>query len=195
MDDIEDVHERCELLLEWYMAWCLMEFNGSFHTYMTGKKKQHFLVPSNQMIFNKELAAQYSPNHPYGWKNVGTIFKTKILPYGIEYLTEELDSEELPNGNRIVKRWGIERLQGSRMLLKEMQQYVDGGNFDRIVAYCALIAFAKIQQANRSTEKRMQRATTVKPDKNLYKLPQSAFKSRAGMSAAGFKRGAFKNMR
>lgn len=175
LDDIEDVHERCELILELYHAWCLIEFNGSFHTYMTGKKKSHYLVPSNQMIFNRELTANYSPNHPYGWKNTGKIFTTHILPYGIEYCTEVLDSEDLPNGNTIVKRWGVERLQAFRMLIKEMLQYHEGGNFDRLVAYCALIAFARIQQANRAPVKRTEMQKEMPVDKNMYKPKSQPF--------------------
>lgn len=193
LSDIEDVHERCELLLEWYKAWCLIEFNGSFHTYMTGKKKAYYLVPSNQMIFNKDLSATFTPNHPYGWKNVGTIFKTHILPRGIEFLTEELDSEELPNGNKIVRKWGIERLQGSIMLLKEMQQYHDGVNVDRLVAYCALITFAKIQQANRSLLKVKETKVKKEVPKDLYKLKSSAFHTRKQVD--GTRRSAFKHMR
>lgn len=177
MDDIEDVHERCELLVELYKAWTLIEYNGSFHTYMTGKKKTHYLVPSNQMIFNKELSGNFQPNHPYGWKNTGKVFSTHILPYGIEFCTEVLDSETLPNGNTIVKKWGIERVQGSRMLCKEMQQYHEGLNVDRLVAYCALIAFAKIQQANRSFTKRVERKAPEPVNKNLYGNRISIFKS------------------
>src|SRR5574343_595013 len=194
LDDIEAVHERCELLLELYQAWCLIEFNGSFHTYMTGKKKTHYLVPSNQMIFNKELTNSYSPNHPYGWKNTGTVFKTKILPYGIEYLTEELDSEVLPNGNKIVKRWGIERLQGSRMLLKEMQQYHDGLNVDRLVAYCALIAFAKIQQSNRAIIRRRESSSKNTVNREIYKHKPQPFSNRSN-SMSRPSRSPFKNLR
>lgn len=199
MDDIEDVHERCELLIELYKAWTLIEYNGSFHTYMTGKKKTHFLVPSNQMIFNKELTANFSPNHPYGWKNTGKVFATHILPYGIEFCTEHLESDVLPNGNTIVKRWGIERVMGSRMLLKEMQQYHEGLNVDRLVAFCALIAFAKIQQANRTITKRTEYTKTVATDKNLYKHQSSPFKhmgsGNRNNSNTTPTRSAFKNLR
>ena len=177
MDDIEDVHERCLMLIELYQAWTLIEFNGSFHTFVTGKKKTHYLVPSNQMIFNKELTANYTPNHPYGWKNTGKVFSTHILPYGIEFTTEELDSEILSNGNIIVKRWGIERVQGFQMLLKEMLQYHEGGNFDRLIAYCALITFAKIQQANRAIVKKTEMLKPKEIPKDLYKIKSNPFKS------------------
>jgi hypothetical protein len=42
------------------------------------------------------------------------------------------------------------------MLLKEMQAYQDGVNVDRLVAFCALIAFAKVQQSNRGVSKRVE---------------------------------------
>jgi hypothetical protein len=39
------------------------------------------------------------------------------------------------------------------MLLKEMKAYRDGVNVDRMVAYCSLIAFVKIQESNRGYKK------------------------------------------
>jgi hypothetical protein len=42
------------------------------------------------------------------------------------------------------------------MLLREMQAYRDGLNVDRLVAFCSLIAFAKVQQSNRGFSKRIE---------------------------------------
>jgi len=43
------------------------------------------------------------------------------------------------------------------MLLKEMLAYQPGVNVDRLVAFSALVAFAKIQQSNRGFTKRKER--------------------------------------
>ena len=39
------------------------------------------------------------------------------------------------------------------MLLTEMEQYSHGLNVDRLVAYCALVAFVRIQESNRGYKK------------------------------------------
>ena len=51
--------------------------------------------------------------------------------------------------------YGVERIPDP-MLLKEMQAYRDGVNVDRLVAFCALVAFAKVQQSNRGLAKRLE---------------------------------------
>ena len=51
--------------------------------------------------------------------------------------------------------YGVERIPDP-MLLKEMQAYQDGVNVDRLVAFSALIAFAKVQQSNRGLAKRVE---------------------------------------
>jgi hypothetical protein len=176
-DDINKTHERLELLIEWYNAWALVEANvGLFFTHMTLKKKTHYLVPSNQMIFNREVAGSYSPNHPYGWKNTGSVFKTHLLSAGIEFLHEKISSDFLPGGDEVNIRYGIERLQGSRMLCKEMQAYYPGLNVDRLVAYCSLVAFVRIQRAIRTITRRID--TQQKPGKStdLYKIQRLPFK-------------------
>lgn len=197
-DDIDKTHELLEMLIEYYMAWALVEANGSFFTYMTGKNKTHFLVPSNQMIYNKELKSQYSPNHTYGWKNTGTVFKSYILPYGIDFMKRELDSTELPNGERIITKYGVERIP-SEMILKEAQVYRDGVNVDRLVAYCALVAFADIQLANRGIVRRTETRTVKKEgDDERYKVSSVPFRHMGKSSTTSTnspKRSAFKNMR
>ena len=96
--------------------------------------------------------------------------------------------------------YGIERIPDI-MLLKEMQQYRDGLNVDRLVAFCALVAFAKVQESNRGYSKRKE----YEEDKNLQitnkssKLFMSPFRhlGGAGNSSSSMKkpRNPFKNHR
>ena len=195
-DDLNKTHELLEMIIEWYNAWTLVEANvGLFFTHMILKNKTKYLVPSNQMLFNKELLSKSDISHPYGWKNFGNVFTKHILPYGIEYLSEILSSEQLPNGDFVNIRYGIERIP-SKMLLKEMKSYHPGLNVDRIISYASLIAFVKIQNASR----RVIRRSESKPEdtKDLYKISRNSFRS-VGRSLSSSNtrpnRQAFKNLK
>ena len=155
-DDINKTHERLEILIEWYNAWTVVENNVAlFIQYMISKKKQRYLVPKDMILFLKDIGANRNVFQEYGWKNVGTIFKGNLLSYGIEFLKEELDHETKSDGEIVRTTYGVERIPDP-MLLKEMQAYQDGVNVDRLVAFCALIAFAKVQQSNRGYTKRIE---------------------------------------
>lgn len=155
-DDIVKTHERLEMLIEWYNAWTIVENNVAlFIQYMISRKKQRYLVPKDMILFLKDIGANRNVFQEYGWKNVGTLFKGNLLSYGIEFLKEELDHETKADGEIVKTIYGVERIPDP-MLLKEMQAYRDGLNVDRIVAYCALVAFAKVQQSNRGFSKRIE---------------------------------------
>ena len=199
-DDIKKTHERLELIIEWYNAWTLVENNVSlFIHYMMERKKQRYLVPKSMMLFLKDIGANANVFQEYGWKNVGTLFKGTILSYGIEFLKEELDTEVLPDGTIVKTIYGVERIPDP-MLLKEMQAYRDGLNVDRIVAFCALVAFAKVQQANRGMSKRVEAVNqNLENSQKFSKLNYSPFRhigsSRSGGSKMRAPRNAFKNIR
>jgi hypothetical protein len=155
-DDLNKTHERLEMLIEWYNAWTVVENNVAlFIQYMISKKKQRYLVPKDMILFLKDIGANRNVFQEYGWKNVGTLFKGTILSYGIEFLKEELDHETKADGEIVKTIYGVERIPDP-MLLKEMQAYQDGVNVDRLVSFCALIAFAKVQQSNRGFTKRIE---------------------------------------
>ena len=199
-DDIKKTHERLEILIEWYNAWTLVENNVAlFIQYMISQRKQRYLVPKDMVLFLKDIGANRNVFQEYGWKNVGTLFKGNILSYGIEYLQEELDHETDVNGNIIKIIYGVERIPDP-MLLKEMEMYQDGLNVDRLVAFCSLVAFAKVQQSNRGMTKRTE-VTNIHLDNSqkFSKLNYSPFKhigaGRAGSSLMRPSRNAFKNIR
>lgn len=180
-DDINDTHELAEMLIEYYYAWTIVEKNiSTFTTYMINKKKQHMLVPRSQLlVFNKDMKGISESYQEYGWLNSKPVFQ-HLLTYGINYLKEVIDEVEiLKDGEQksTVKTYGIERIPDI-MLLREMASYQDGeGNYDRLVSYCALIAFAKIQQANLGFVRKVEKVSTnlEKPDKFrkfIYGAPQ-----------------------
>jgi len=199
--DIKKTHERLEILIEWYNAWTLVENNVSlFIHYMMERRKQRYLVPKNMMLFLKDIGANANVFQEYGWRNVGTLFKGTILSYGIEFLKEELDHETLPDGTIVKTIYGVERIPDP-MLLREMAAYRDGLNVDRLVAFCALIAFAKVQQSNRGISKRVEvTKQDLDTSKKFSKLNYTPFRhigggSNSSSSAMRPSRNPFKNIR
>ena len=198
-DDINKTHEMLENIVEWYNAWTIVENNVSlFIQHMIAKKKQRYLVPKSQILFLKDLGSNANVFQEYGWKNTGTLFKSHLISYAIEFLREELDVKTKSDGTIVKTTYGVERIP-DMMLLKEMLAYHPGLNVDRLVAFSALVAFAKVQQSNRGYSKRTENTTKSleKPD-NLYKLKMSPFRHMGGRSIGtteNIRKSAFKNLK
>jgi hypothetical protein len=194
-DDLNKTHQMLEKIIEWYNAWTVVENNVSlFLQYMISRRKQRYLVPKSQMLFLKDIGSNANVFQEYGWKNTGNLFKGHLLSYAIEYLKEEIDVVTKADGGIVKTTYGVERIPDS-MLLKEMMAYHPGLNVDRLVAFTALIAFAKVQQSNRGYAKRKE--STVKgleKSDNLYKLKMSPFRH-MGASSISKPRNPFKNYR
>jgi len=199
-DDINKTHQKLELIIEWYNAWTLIENNISlFIQYMISRKKQRYLVPKSQIMFLKDLGSNSNVFQEYGWKNTGTLFKAHLLSYAIEYTREELDVETKPDGTIVRTKYGIERIPDP-MLLKEMREYADGVNVDRLVSFCALVAFMRIQQANRGYSKRVimdDVAKNLQKSENLFKRSVQAFRHMGTTNKIANKvsRSPFKNLK
>lgn len=177
-DDINKTHERLELIIEWYNAWTIVENNIShFINHMIQKKKQKYLVPKNQILFLKDLGSNTNVFQDYGWKNTGTLFKSHMLSYLIEFLKEEIYHETKDDGTIVKTTYGVERIPDI-MAFVEMENYGDGVNVDRLVSLAALISFAKVQQANRGYKKRVDNigSKDLHKSNNLYKLVTSPFR-------------------
>lgn len=199
-DDINKTHERLEHMIEWYNAWTLVESNvPGFITHMIKKRKQKYLVPKDQITFRKDIEYVQSNFQEYGWRNTGTLFRAHILPYLIDYCKEELDTQTDDTGKIYKTIYGIERIPDI-MAMKEMQEYRDGLNVDRLIALGALIAFAKVQEANRGIKKRFEKTErkSLEKSENLYKLNNSPFRHMGNTGGAFGKkppRNPFKNLR
>jgi hypothetical protein len=203
-DDLNKTHERLEMIIEWYNAWTIVENNISlFIQHMISKRKQKYLVPKAQIQFLKELQSNANVFQEYGWRNVGVLFKTNLISYAQRFIEEALDHETKPDGTIVRTTYGIERIPDI-MLLKEMQQYRDGLNVDRLVSFCALVAFASLQQSNRGFSKRIEREDdNLQKTNNYSKFKMSPFRhiGQKGSSlfeeqtSAKNKRSPFKNLR
>jgi hypothetical protein len=197
-DDIKDTHEMLEMIIEWYNAWALVEANVSlFINYMITQKKQKYLVPKDQIVFLKELSANQSSYQDYGWKNTGTFFKTNLLSYLIEFIKEVVNNDFDENGKVIEasKKFGVCRIR-DKMALVEALAYQDGLNVDRLVALAALIAFVKLQTANRGYKKIKEYETPlVDTQKKANLLVRQPFRNlERGRSTQGIRRRPFKNL-
>jgi len=196
-DDINKTHKQLELIIEWYNAWALVENNISlFIQYMIHRKKQKYLVPKGQIMFLKDLGSNINVFQEYGWKNTGILFKGHLLSYAIEYTKEELDQETKTDGTVVKTTYGIERIPDP-MLIKEMREYAEGVNTDRLVSFAALVGFMKIQHSNRGYNKRTvvdEAAKNLQKSENLFKLNKSPFRH-MGNKMKSFKRSAFKNIK
>ena len=152
-------------------------------------------------MFLKDLGSNRNVFQEYGWKNTGTLFKAHLLSYAIEFVSEELDQETKDDGTVVRTTYGIERIPDP-MLIKEMQEYADGVNVDRLVSFAALVSFMKIQESNRGYTKRVDRDDTAKKlqkSENLFKLNSTPFRHMGRKSKTskgrGYKRSAFKNIK
>lgn len=200
-DDINKTHERLENIIEYYNAWTIVENNVYlFIQYMISQKKQKYLVPKDQITFLKDLGSNANVFQDYGWKNTGVLFKTHMLAAAIQFTQEEIDVDTNAEGEVIRKIHGVERIPDP-MLLVEMQQYQHGLNVDRLIAFCSLVAFAKVQQANRRALQRTEKDDNLEnsaKNSNLYKKSTAIFRHMGqGQKPAHQtrKRSAFKNLR
>ena len=202
-DDLKKTHERLELIIEYYNAWTIVENNVHlFLQYMIQRRKQKYLVPKSQIMFLKELGSNNNVFQEYGWRNTGVLFKANLVSYAIQFLEEEIDVQTKPDGTITKVTYGVERIPDI-MLLKEMQAYRDGLNVDRLVAFCALVAFARVQESNRGFTKRLEHENPndlqkINKNANLFTSPfRHLSNNSAKTEASSMKkpRNPFKNMR
>jgi len=178
-DDINDTHNKLRLIIEWYNAWTLVENNISlFIRYMIKEKKQKFLIPKNQMVFLKEAQSNKTVYQEYGWKNTGTLFKSHLLSYLIEWIKEVVE-EEIDDEGIVKKKFhGIRRIPDI-MAMKEMEAYKHGLNVDRLVSLAALISFIKVRESSiqRTTRVENEVSQNLDNSENLYKLKSNPFRN------------------
>lgn len=154
--DPNETNEQMSKLVEFYNAKTTCEKNKpGFISYMMTKKRQKYLAHIDDMIFDKEYEIRDNVYMAYGWVKTPGLWR-KILEYGINSLSIELNTVYKEDGtvDRIIH--GVERIPDI-WLLREMQQYEEGKNADRIIAYCALMAFANRQQIILGIKKKIYR--------------------------------------
>jgi len=143
-DDPNETNETISKLVEYYRAKVTCEKNKpGFITYMQLRKRQHYLAHIDEMVFDKEYQMRNNLFQAYGWYNTPGLWN-KILQYGIDSVSEEYFILKDAKGKEEVV-YGVERIPDIN-LLKQMLEYNSDDNFDCIIAYCALMAFASTQE-------------------------------------------------
>lgn len=161
-DDPDMNHEFVSRALELYNARCMCEKNKpGFISYMRQKKRHKYLALGKEMTFDKDLDISTTSREPYG---VGMTPKLKkiLLSYGVEALSEELYNDTDSDGNITLIHYGVEEIRDI-MLLKEMQQYQDGANADRIISYIILRGWIKSIMASGLIRKKVEAVEVVAP--------------------------------
>lgn len=146
-DDPDETNEHVSRALELYNARCMCEKNKpGFISYMRSKKRHKYLALGKEMTFDKDLDIATTSREPYG---VGMTPKLKkvLLSYAVDSLSEVIFEEFDKDGNIIGIHYGVEKIRDI-MLLKEMQQYQEGINVDRIISYIILRGWIKSIQAS-----------------------------------------------
>lgn len=162
-DDPTKTNEQISKVLEYYNAYGICEKNKpGFISYMQLKRRQKYLAKATDMIFDKEHENTDDTYKAYGYTMTPALWK-KLLQYGIDSLTEEIAVKKKEDGSIEKISYGVERIPFI-WLLKEMQNYEDKKNFDRVIAYCALMAFAARQQAVMGVRKKIERTNTQLED-------------------------------
>ncbi len=146
-NDIMQTNEYISMLVEYYQAYTTCETNqSSWIDYMRMKRRTRFLSLREDFIFDKEANIRQAVQHSFGWHNTSQVW-SKVLEYGINSLSTVTSCEYDDQENPINERYGVERI-ADIWLLKEMLDYdPKSGNFDRVIAYCALMAFAELRLA------------------------------------------------
>jgi hypothetical protein len=148
-DDINETNEQLSMLVEYYQSYTTCEYNvGSWVNYMIGKRRSRYVAVKEDMIFDKEAGVTQNSMNNYGWYNTPQTWK-KMLEEGINYISQALLTTYKDDGTVERVKYAVETIPDI-WLLKEMQQYQvgDGRNYDRIITYCALVAFVGLRLSN-----------------------------------------------
>lgn len=179
-DDVNETHKRLELIIRLYQAYTLIENNVSlFIQYMILHKKHHFLVQKNQVLFLKEQSSD-NGHSDFGWRNAGTLFKDNLIPYAKKFISTKMDTKKDSDGEVLRIIYGVERIP-DKMILIEAKEYRHRSatqkkiNVDRLVTFCALVAFVEIQLSNSGYNKKVEYTKKLENQQNKIKFKLTPF--------------------
>lgn len=132
--------EQARFLCKYYNARVLCENDEiSFIEYMKAKGDAHLLEKQPEWL--REVVPNTTQNRDYGLsraaQKIRDFLNTTLKKYMDEVIHRELDE----NGSIVREELGVRRILDP-MLLEEVIQYTEGGNYDRIIAAQLAIAQA-----------------------------------------------------
>ena len=133
--------EQARLLIKYYNARALVENDEvSFIDFMKAKGDQHYLEP--QPMWLKMVIPNSTVSREYGLSRAAEKVRDHLHGILKAYSEEELIVEKNDKDEVVKRMIGMYRIPDP-MLLEEMIQYTEDGNFDRIVAAELALAQAK----------------------------------------------------
>ncbi len=146
-DDPKKTYELTKKIIKWYNARAAIENDQAACLEWMQKREEnmlrHLMKRSDMPILHDWVPNSKIDTSEYGFKtgSGNTTVKEHFYSLIIEYITEEIDEETLPDGTtRIV--YGVERIKDV-MLLKELLEFRKDGNFDRIISFGAALMVAR----------------------------------------------------
>lgn len=137
----EKWEEQARLLIKLFNARTLIENDEiSFIDHMISKKEAHYLEPQPQWL--KTVVPNTTVTRDYGIHRSAEKIRNHLHGILKAYLEEDLIVEKNEQGEVIRRVQGIHKIPDV-MLLEEIIQYNDEGNFDRVVAFELALAQAK----------------------------------------------------
>lgn len=170
--------KQAELLIQMYNARSLVENDEmSFINHMISVNKAHYLEKQPEWI--KEIVPNTTVNREYGIHRSAQ----KIIDFlwgGVKRYTEEPIFEEKNEEGIVIKRvLGMHRIPDP-MLLEEIIQYNEIGNFDRLVAFSLTLAmvykmdpiFGRVRE---ESDPRIKALYKPKEEKHLFNPSRGLF--------------------
>ncbi len=200
-DDHKEHHEQMARLIEYYNAGTLIEVNvTSFMEYMIQTRRTKYLLRKQDVPIIQEWNVNTNTSAPYGIVAT-TASNVRLIDMIISYLKEgqekffDKDTGEL---TKTVK--GVNKIRDF-MLLKEMIDYTDDLNVDRIMAFGYALMAARSNSQHFSMEIKENNLDYVEENKRINnQIVNTAFarlNKGAYMKASGLKKVSqpFKNIR
>jgi hypothetical protein len=139
-DKKEKWDEQARLLIKFYNARALVENDEiSFIDYMISKNDAHYLERQPEWL--KEIVPNTTVRRDYGIHRSAEKIRDFLHNCLKKYSEESIHVEKDEEGNIISEVKGMSKIFDP-LLLEEMIQYNEGGNFDRIIAAELAIALA-----------------------------------------------------
>lgn len=124
--------EQARLLIKYYNARTLCENDDiSFIEYMKSKGDAHYLEKQPEWL--KEIVPNTTVNRDYGVHRSAQKIRDYLHAVLKKYMEDPIYIEKDEDGNIIREIYGVTKIFDS-MLLEEIIQYNDEGNFDRVIA-------------------------------------------------------------
>lgn len=170
-DKKEVWQEQARLLAKFYNARVMVENNEtSFIDYMISKGDAHLL--EKQPVWLREIVPNTKQDKDYGLNRTSDKIIDFLHGNMKKYLNETIHKEVDENGSIISETTGVRRIR-DLMLLEEIIQYNEDGNFDRLIAAelaitCALKLDPLLGKISKETDGRIKAMYNKKTKRSIF---------------------------